>query len=82
MKALAEAGCDTTATSSDGTTPLMQAAMSGSAEAVRAVLELGGAELEAKDQNGATAFLYACSKGNVECMKALAEAAREGGLKI
>eukprot|EP01047_Picozoa_sp_COSAG01_P031027 COSAG01_NODE_2185_length_8205_cov_92.522576_1_plen_687_part_00 len=73
--ALAEAGCDTTATrTSDGSTGLMLAAVSGSAAAVKAVLALGGAELEATNKDGGTAFLWACQWGKVQCITALAEA--------
>ena len=73
--ALAEAGCDTTASrTSDGTTGLMLAASSGSAAAVKTVLALGGVELEATDKDGVTAFLSACDRGKVQCITALAEA--------
>ena len=47
----------------------MQAALLGSAAAVRAVVELGGAELEAKEEDGFTAFLCACSKGDVSASR-------------
>jgi ankyrin repeat protein len=72
--ALAEAGCDTSAKCHKGQTGLMVAARSGSVEATRAVLELGGSELETQDSDGATAFLSACLKGHAECVYALAEA--------
>ena len=74
IAALAEAGCDTAARSSNGCTGLLHATLSGSAAAVEAVLAVGGAELEATAPNGCTAFLLACSEGSAECIAALAEA--------
>ena len=72
---LAEAGCDMAAKGNTGRTGLILAAGSGSAATVRAVLEVGGSELEAKErENGATAFLVACSEGNAEVLSMLAEA--------
>eukprot|EP01049_Picozoa_sp_SAG25_P016967 SAG25_NODE_4148_length_879_cov_2.155128_1_plen_82_part_01 len=59
ITALAEAGCDTTASDDEGATGLMNATSSGSAAAVKTVLALGGSELEATNKDGATAFLWA-----------------------
>ena len=62
------------AKSNKGVTGLMEAAYSGSAEAVRAVLALGKTELEAKDKYGRTAFHAACHKGDPECIAELIKA--------
>eukprot|EP01046_Picozoa_sp_COSAG06_P058104 COSAG06_NODE_11559_length_1491_cov_4.337644_1_plen_104_part_10 len=73
--ALAEAGCDTAAKDNAGLTGLIRAAGSGSAATVKAVLEVGGSELEAKyPVRGVTAFLLACLEGNAESVSMLAEA--------
>ena len=71
--ALAKGGCDTAAKTNVGQTGLLLAAGSGSAATLRAVLEVGGSELEAKQQDsGATAFLWSCFKGNAESVTMLA----------
>ena len=72
--ALAKAGCDTTKTTSGGYTGLILAVRSGSAATVRAVMEVGGSELDAKDDDGVTAFLWACVDGHAECIPVLLEA--------
>ena len=59
---------------SSHTTELIDAVLSGSVEAVRDVLALGEAELEARDECGATAYLNACRKGHTEIMAALVRA--------
>eukprot|EP01045_Picozoa_sp_COSAG04_P027493 COSAG04_NODE_4039_length_2349_cov_1.601778_1_plen_510_part_10 len=71
---LADAGCDTAATSSTGQTALMLAARSPVPDAVRLALAKGWGELEARDEAGMTAFLCACWKGSAECMQLLADA--------
>ena len=53
---------------------LCEAALTGDAERVRAVLALGVADREARGEKGFTAFLWACGSGTVECIGALAEA--------
>ena len=42
----------------------MCAALSGVAAAVQAVLDAGGAELEARDDDGWTAYHWACDQGH------------------
>ena len=70
---LAEAGCDKAAMSNAGATALMQAAWSGEAAVVRAVLGLDMADKDARDNTGHNAFLIACNKGSAECIRLLAE---------
>ena len=60
IAALARAGCDKAAKDDGGATALMHAAHSGGVAAVRAVLDLGVAELDASNVVGSTAFLLAC----------------------
>ena len=75
INALAEAGCDTSETTSEGMTGLMLAAQGGSGAAVKAVLRLGGvAALEARDNCEYTALLWACVEGSAEVIIMLAEA--------
>ena len=74
MRLLADAGCDTAATSSKGKTALMSAAESNVPDAVRLALAKGWGELEARSNGGMTAFLWACYKGSAECMKLLVDA--------
>ena len=71
---LAEKGCDKDAVEDDGCTALIQAAYSGKAAAVRAVLDLGVADREMRDKDGHTAYLVACGKGSSQCIGVLAEA--------
>lgn len=52
----------------------MLAAHSDSVATVRAVLDAGGADLEARDEGGYTAFLLACWKGDADSVAALAAA--------
>ena len=73
IAALARAGCDKAAKDNDGYTALMAAACSGSAAAVQAVLDLGGAELEARDKHGAPPS-SGVRKGDAESIAALARA--------
>ena len=77
VTSLIEAGCDTAVTGSNGATGLMLAAACGSVTTVGAVLDAGGADLEAKEGNDHTAFLYACAKGDVEIVTSLIEAGCE-----
>jgi ankyrin repeat protein len=74
IAAAAEAGCDTVARTDDGRTGLMLAVESGSAAAVKAVLELDSTELEARDTECYAAFLWACHMGNTDCIVTLVEA--------
>jgi ankyrin repeat protein len=75
-QALAAAGCDVEATSSDGDTALMLAAHEGHAPVLVWLMGEGGVAgtLEARDEYGATAFLDACAVGQLECAQTLAAA--------
>ena len=56
-----------------GLTPLMAAAYSGQADAVKALLELG-ALIDSKDNEGYTALIFASNSGKENCVKVLLEA--------
>ena len=59
----------------------MLAAASGSAATLQAVMDAGGADLEAKDVNGYTAFLWACDRGHTEVVAVLTDAGCDTAVK-
>ena len=78
-RALAAAGCDVAAASTEGGTALMLAANKGHPAVVAWLLGEGGAAemMEARDKDGDTAFLEACgcdeglTEGQLKCAQAL-----------
>ena len=67
-------GFDTSVRTVNAKTALMCAAASGSAEAVRSVLENDEPEIEVVDTSGCSAFIWACDQGNEEAVRLLGEA--------
>ena len=81
MRALADAGADTSATTNRGGTALM-CALSGQqdggvqkdpAPIIQAIVDRG-ADVHARDSNGSTAFHLSCLLGNFDCIEILLRA--------
>lgn len=67
---LLKAGADANAPLTDGTTPLMAAASSGSVAAVRVLLQAGAA-IDAKESHGQTALMFAAARNRAEVIRFL-----------
>jgi ankyrin repeat protein len=78
---LLEGGADPSRTDSQGSTPLMAAAMRSEPEVLRLLLGRGAAVDAAHPIHGGTAFHYACAFNQPECAEVLARAGCDVGLK-
>jgi uncharacterized protein len=74
VKLLVDAKSDVVSANGNGTTPLMFAAASGSAEAARLLLAKGADVNAADATNGQTALMFAAAQGRLEAVKALLQA--------
>ena len=74
VETLLRLGCDPNAPMADGTTALMLAAKYGHCGVVGALLEHGGAELDAVDSDGWTALMIAAVGGQAAVAAQLVEA--------
>lgn len=71
MDVLMKAGCNTAATTNNGGTALIVAALLDRAASAHSLLALDGIDIEAKDKDGDTAFLAACNSGSIGTIEAL-----------
>jgi len=70
IQRLLAAGADINATTKDGCTPLLYAALLGHVEVVQFLLA-AGADINATDKDGSTSLLYAASSGHIEVVQSL-----------
>ena len=80
VEALLRLGCDPNAPASGNVTALMRGAIQGRGGVVGALLEHGGAELDAVDSDGQTALMYAVND-RAEIARLLLEAGADATLR-
>ena len=81
MEARRRLGCDPNAATSAGVTARRLAAFKGHGGVVGALLEHGGAELDAVDDEGLTALMYAAESGRAAVAAQLVEARADATLR-
>jgi len=74
---LLAAGADPQAAGPSGVPPLLLAAKSGRADAVRLLLELGASVASTESDQGQTALMWAAAEGNADAMQVLLRAGAE-----